>query len=135
MRSSASQNWLSESVEVLALFGIAIERRRSGFARDGVIEVRAQSAELAMPCRQRIGLAAVQHVAHGEADGVEVVLNAQKEQGVGAIAVDAFRLQTLQSMELQDRVSRIQRHGGQRDGEPPEETDCRRPSQRHSALT
>ena len=131
MRSSASQNWRSESLRYL---------RCSASRSSGEDWLRARwrlpgpcaSGGIALPRGERIRLAAVQHVAHGQAERIQVVLNAQQEQRIGAIAVDDAALQLLQSAELHDGVARIEGHRGQRDGKPRQQTDCRRSGLGHS---
>ena len=93
--------------QVLPLFAIAILGRCLRFARKGVLQIRTHPAELPLPGRERIGLAAIQHVAHGQAERVQVVLDAQQEQRIGAIAVDDAALQALQAAKLHHRVARI----------------------------
>ena len=93
--------------QVLPLLGIAIFGRCLRFARNRVFQIRAHPAELPLPRREGIGLAAVQHVAHGQTERIQVVLNAQQEERIGAIAVDDAALQALQAAKLHHRVARI----------------------------
>src|ERR1017187_5071640 len=121
--------------QVLALLGIAIQRRRLGFACHGVFQIRPQPAELSLPCREGIGLAAFQPVAHGQAERIQVVLNAQNKKGIGAIAVDDAALQPFQAAQLHDHVARIEGHRRKRDANARQQSDCGRSGLRHTALT
>src|SRR6185436_17491609 len=62
------------SREVLGLLRRPAAARHLGFARDGAVEIPADARELRRPRRQRIRLAALEHVAHRQGERVEVVL-------------------------------------------------------------
>lgn len=51
------------------------------------------AVELRTPGDKGIRLAGVEHVAHGQANGIEVVLDAQELKRISAIAIDHFTLQ------------------------------------------
>src|ERR1700731_3058527 len=70
--------------------------------------------ELRGPCGQGIRLGGVKHVAHGQRDGIQIILNAQKLQGIFAITVDHVALEAAQSRKLHGDVRRVSQHGGQR---------------------
>ena len=86
--------------EVLALFGGAGTDADLVLPLDGVVEVRPDPLELRGPRTDRIGGLAVQHVAHGQAQLIEVVLNPQELQGVAAIAVRQFPLEVAEAGDL-----------------------------------
>ena len=66
----------------------------------------------------------VEHVAEGVGDVVEVLLNAQEQEGIGAIAVNGGGLQTLERAQLEHGVGGVHRDGRQRYGEPGQQSKC-----------
>lgn len=54
-----------------------------------------------------VGFTGVLHVAHGEAEGVEIVLDAQELKGIAAIAVDEFALEFAEAGKLDGDVGGI----------------------------
>ena len=115
---------LAEGIgQITPLVGRQVRQREFVFAGKRVFQIGPDAAELRRPCRERIGLLFVEHVAHGERERVEPVLDAQQQQRIGAIAVDGFGLQLFQTAELQHRVTRVHAHREQRrrkTGEEPE---------------
>ena len=87
--------------------GLGIER----FLLHGVQQIGADAFELRNPGNDRIGLAGVLHIAHGQTEGVEIVLDAEKLQGIAAIAVDHFALHDAQAGELDGDVGGVREHG------------------------
>ncbi len=59
----------------------------------GVDEVGADAFELRDPGDDGVRLGGILHVAHSEAEGVEIVLDAEELERVAAIAVDEFALE------------------------------------------
>lgn len=103
-----------------------LTRGRGGeclFARERVIQISADPLELRLPRRERIRLGLLEHVAHDEGERVEIVLDPQQEERIGAIAVDGFRLQAAQAVELDDGVGGVNGDGGESDGESREQAD------------
>ena len=83
---------------------------------EGVDEVSADAFELRNPGDDGVRLGGVLHVAHGQAERVEVVLDAEEVEGVAAIAVDEVALEFMEAGELKGDV------GGEReDGEDGDE--------------
>ena len=71
-----------------------------GFLLQGINEVGADAFELRNPRHDGVRLGRVLHVAHGEAEGVEIVLYAQELQGVAAVAVNEFALHLAHARKL-----------------------------------
>ena len=92
-------------------------------AGDGVFQVDAKPLELRLPGGERVVLAAVQHVAQGHVDQVQIVLNAQQQHGIGAIAVDSLGLQLAEPAHLDGGVGRIDRDRRKRDRQSGEQSD------------
>jgi len=88
----------------------------SGFVFNGVLEVGADAFELRDPGENWIGLGGVLHVAHSEAERVEVVLNAEELERVTAVAVNEVALQFVDACELEGDVGGV--------GEDGEDGDC-----------
>ncbi len=88
-----------------------------GFVLQGVDEVGADAFELRDPGKDGIGFGGVLHVAHGQAEGVEIVLDAEKLEGVAAIAVDEFALHSANAGELESDVGGIGENGEDSDDE------------------
>jgi hypothetical protein len=98
----------------------------SRFVFDGVLEVGADAFELRHPGNDRVGLGGVLHVPHGEAEGVEVVLNAEELEGVAAVAVDEVALHFVDDGELECDVGGISKDG--EDGDDEAEVEAARGS-------
>jgi hypothetical protein len=47
------------------------------------------------------------HIAHGQTEGVEIVLDAEKLQGVAAVAVDHFALEDSQACKLEGDIGGV----------------------------
>ena len=75
------------------------------------------------PRRERIGLALLEHVAHGEGERIEIILDAQQEERIRAIAIDGFGLQAAEAVKLDDGVGGVDGDGGESDGESREQAD------------
>jgi len=91
--------------------------RKSGFVFDGVFEVGADAFELRNPGEDGIRFGGILHVAHGETQGVEIVLDAQELQRIAAIAVDEFALKFAHAGELDGDVSGVSEDGEHGDDE------------------
>jgi len=64
-----------------------------------------------------VRLGGILHVAHSEAEGVEIVLDAEELERVAAIAVDEFALEFAQAGELEGDVSSVGEDGEDGDGQ------------------
>jgi len=64
-----------------------------------------------------VRLGGILHVAHSEAEGVEIVLDAEKLERVTAIAVDEFALEFAQSGELEGDVACVGEDSEDGDGQ------------------
>jgi len=78
--------------QVAALVGRARSFAKRFFAQHGIVQIRTDSRELRAPGNQGIRLARIQHVAHRQGDGVEIILDAKKLQGITAVAIHQFTL-------------------------------------------
>ena len=58
-----------------------------------------------------------------EGERVEIILNAQQQQRIGAVAIDGFGLQAPQAVQLDDGVGGVDGDGGEGDGESREQAD------------
>ena len=83
----------------------------------GVDEVGADAFELRDPGDDGVRLGGILHVAHSEAEGVEIVLDAEELERVAAIAVDEFALEFAQSGELEGDVACVGEDGEDGDGQ------------------
>ena len=86
---------------------------------ESVIKIFAHALELRPPRGKRIALPGfhrvhVEHVAHGDADGIQLVLNAQKLQRILAIPVDQVILQLAQAGDPSCHIPRVSHHGQKR---------------------
>ena len=88
----------------------------SRFVVDGILEVGANAFELRNPGEDWIGLRGILHVTHGEAEGVEVVLDAKELKGVTAVTVDEVALHFVDDGELEGDVGGVRENG--------EDCDC-----------
>ena len=64
------------------------------------VQIVADAVELRAPSRERVRFAGIEHVTHGQADGVQIILDAQKLQRVFTIAVDHPGLQLADPRKL-----------------------------------
>ena len=104
-------------IEIAALFAGGSGFGEGGFALEGVDEVGADAFELRDPGDDGVGFGGILHVAHGEAEGVEVVLNAEELERVAAIAVDEFALEFAEASELDGDVGGVGEDGEDGDDE------------------
>ena len=81
-------------------------------------EVGADALELSLPGDQRVGLVVVEHVPHGEAQGIQVILNPEKLERIAAIMLDQIVLQFAQRGNLPGDVPGISHDGGDGDDQP-----------------
>ena len=111
MRSLASQNCVKRLAQVAALVAGARGFGQGFFLLQRHVKIVADAVELRGPGGERVRLAGIEHVAHGQADGVQIVLDAQQLQRVFAVAVDHFALQLADARKLQGDVAGIRQHG------------------------
>ena len=109
-------------IEALVAGGCCFGER--GFVFERVFEVDANAFELRDPSDDGIGFAGILHVAHGEAESVEVVLDAEELEGVAAIAVDEFALEFAEAGELDGDVGGVGEDGEDGDGEAEVKAAC-----------
>jgi hypothetical protein len=101
--------------EVTALFRGTPRDGDLLFEPERVLQVGADAIELRDPCGERVAGVVVEHVAHRQRDGIEVVLNPQELQRVLPIAFGKVGLQRAQPRDLpadvpRRRDDRRQRH-------------------------
>ncbi len=77
------------------------------------IQIGAHAVELRGPCDQGVRLAGIQHVAHRQGHGVQIILQAQQLQRILAPAVHHVALQLAQTGELHANVRRVSNNDGQ----------------------
>ena len=114
-------------------------------ARDGhfllplqrIIEIGAYPQELGRPGCERVLSLTIEHVAHRQAERVEIVLDAQQLKRVPATPIDEVGLQAPQPGDLPRDVPGIRHDGRNRNRQPDQKTRGRRPaavdSERHRA--
>src|SRR5260370_38672986 len=78
------------------------------------VQIFTRSLKLRAPRGERIRFAGIEHVAHGETQRIEIVLQAEKLQRVTAISVHHVALKSAEAGELRAGVKRINEDGGQR---------------------
>ena len=78
-----------------------------GFVLNGVGEVGADAFELRDPGDDRVWLCGILHVAHGQGQGVEIVLDAKELERIAAIAIYHFALEFADSRELEGDVAGV----------------------------
>ena len=107
------------------LVGLAGERIDFFFFFDGVLEIGAQVVQLVVRFGKRFGFgdAHVAHVAELEADGVDVALDADEEEGIVAVEIDCVGLEAAEAVELKEGIGGEPGHGGQGDEQPQQETE------------
>ena len=71
----------------------AVRHRDLFLLAQRVIQIGSCPLELRRPRGQRIGIVVVQHVPHGQREGVEIVLNAKELQRIPAVAINQVILQ------------------------------------------
>src|SRR5690606_236817 len=81
---------------------------------------------LGAPRRERIGLMALEHVAHSQAELIEIVLDAQQRERVAAGAIDEITLQHLETCNLTRQIHGVPRNGRQRKHEADDQAGRRR---------
>jgi len=64
------------------------------------------------------------HVAHGEAERVEIVLDAEELERVAAVAIDEVALHSADTGKLESDVSGVSEYGEDGDGEAEVEAAC-----------
>ena len=96
-----------------------VDQRR--LARQGVVEVASRAVELRGPRGQRIGPIGIEHVPHGQAELVQVVLHPQQLKGIETGAVGQVGLQPAQAGNLAGDVQRVRHHDGERQYETEEQ--------------
>ena len=97
----------------------------SRFVVDGILEVGANAFELRNPGEDWIGLRGILHVTHGEAEGVEVVLDAKELKGVTAVTVDEVALHFVDADELECDVTGVGEDGKDGADTTSSTTQCR----------
>ena len=96
-----------------------------GFVFDGVGEVGADAFELRDPGDDRVRLCGILHVAHGQGQGVEIVLDAKELERVAAIAIYHFALEFADSRELESDVGGVREDSEDGDDEAEVKAACR----------
>ena len=81
----------------------------------GVGEIIANALELGGPCGEGIRFVVIEHVAHGQAERVEIILHAEELEGILAAAVGQIILQFAKAGNLAGDVPGIGHHGGESD--------------------
>ena len=122
------------ALEVRPLLGRPARNGDLLLAAQRGIEVGADTLKLRRPGRQRVRLVAVEHVAHRQAELVQVVLHAEQLERVLAAAVDQLRLQHPQAGDLPRHVPGIGHHGRERDDQPQQQRRGRRSALRSSPV-
>ena len=134
IRSVGVPELRERALEVLPLLGRPARDGDLLLAAQRVVEVDADALELRRPGRERIRLVAVEHVAHRQAERVEIVLDAQQLERVLAVAIGEVRLQRAQAGDLPRDVPRIGDHGRERDDQSEQQRRRRRSALRGSPV-
>ena len=92
-------------IEALVAGGCCFGER--GFVFKRVFEVDTDAFELRDPGDDGVRFGGILHIAHGEAEGIEIVLDAEELEGVAAIAVDEFALELAEAGELEGDVGGV----------------------------
>ena len=92
------------------------------FQFEGIVQVCADALELRRPSGKRIGLIVVEHVAHSQRQGIQVVLNAQELKRVFAVPAGKIVLQFAKTRNLHRDVPGVGDHRGQSDEESQKQT-------------
>jgi hypothetical protein len=103
------------SAEKLLLLGRLLNHGEPLLQAQGIIEVGANPFKLRCPGGQGIRLVAVQHVAHGQRQRVQVVLDPQQLQRILAVPAREVVLQGAEPGNLPCDVGGIRHHCDQRD--------------------
>jgi hypothetical protein len=114
--------------EVLALLGRPRADCQLILTPQRILEIEPHALKLAGPGGQWIRFAVVQHVAHREADCIQVVLNAEQLQRVSAAPVGEVGLQRPKPRDLPGEVVRVGRDRGESDDHPRKQPRRRRSS-------
>ena len=104
-------------IEIAALVAGGSGFGEGGFLLEGIDEVGADAFELRDPGDDGVRLGRILHVTHGEAEGVEIVLDAEELEGVAAVAVDEFALEFAEAGELDGDVGGVGEDGKDGDDE------------------
>ena len=112
--------------EILLLLGRAIGGRELFFETQRGVQVFANALELRGPGGQRIRFAGIEHIAHRQPGGVQVVLHAEQLQRIAPVTVHHLALQLAQAGELRSDVERIRNNGSERDEQPEKKPGRRR---------
>jgi hypothetical protein len=86
-----------------------------GFEVHGIIQIGADALKLRRPGGERIRFVIVNHIAHGDREQVQIVLDAQQLEGILAVAVNQFGLKLAQTCDLPRDVRRVGDDRGERD--------------------
>ena len=95
-----------------------------------VVEICPHTLELRRPRSQRIGLVVVEHIAHGQCQRVQIVLDTQQLQGIFSVAIHQIILQFAQAGDLPRNVPGINNHGSQSDNQAEKQSSGRSPTKR-----
>ena len=109
-------------IEALVAGGCCFGER--GFVFERIFEVDADAFELRNPGDDGIRFGGILHVTHGEAESVEIILDAEELQGVAAVAVDKFALEFAEACELEGDVGGVGEDG--EDGDDQAEIEAAR---------
>ena len=94
-------------IEIAALIAGWSGYGEGGLLLDRIDKIGADAFELRNPGEDGVRLGGILHVAHGKAEGVEIVLDAKELEGVAAVAVDEFALEFAEAGELDGDVGGI----------------------------
>jgi len=108
-------------LEIPPLLRRAPRARRLRLSLQRIVEIAADALELRRPRRQPVVLLGIQHVAHGEAERVEVVLDAQQLQRIAAVAVGQLGLQRAEAGDTRPDVPGVRDDGEQRQHQPEQQ--------------
>lgn len=111
-------------IQIAALIAGRSGLGQGRFLLKGVDEVGADAFKLRDPGDDGIRLGGILHVAHGEAEGVEIILDAEELERVAAIAVDEFALEFAEAGELDGDVGGVGEYGKDGDDQAKEEALC-----------
>src|SRR6185437_16023246 len=123
------------ALQVLLLVNRPPSGRKLLLSPESVIKVFAHPLELRPPRGERITLPGLQrvhveHVAHGDADGIQLILDAQKLQRILAVPVDQVILQLPQAGDSSSHIPRVSHYRQKRNNQTDVERRCRRSSRR-----
>ena len=121
MRSDGVPELVERGRQEFALLRRLAGERHLPLLLQGIVQIEPDAIELRGPGRQRIRLGRVEHVAHGERELIEIVLDAQQLQRVAAIAVGELGLQPPEAGDLAGDVPGVGDDRRQGDHQPEEE--------------